>query len=135
VSDHAVPWRVFLGVAAFVAVLGVVYWFVTYEDAGTTLLALASGLGLMFGGYLFVQDRRRTGATGTGHAGRAAARPPEPPSGDHYLPEASVWPFGIGVGLFLAVNGLILGLAWTLPGAVLVATSVGGFVRQSRQRA
>jgi Cytochrome c oxidase subunit IV len=126
VSDHAVPWRVFLGVAAFVAVLGVLYWFVTYEDAGTTLLALASALGLFFGGYLFLQDRRRTGD----------ARPhDEPPAEEHYLPESSIWPFGIGVGLFLAFNGLILGLAWTLPGAVLVATSVGGFVRQSRQRA
>ncbi len=105
--------------AAFVAVLGAVYWFVSYEDAGTTLLALAAGLALFFGAYLFVQDHKR----------------PRPARGEHYLPEASLWPFGIGFGLFLAANGLILGLAWTLPGAVLVATSVGGFVLQSRHRA
>lgn len=117
--------------AAFVAVLGAVYWFVSYEDAGTTLLALAAGLALFFGAYLFVQDHKRP----------RPAQPPAQPRGsggvprDHYLPEASVWPFGIGFGLFLAANGLILGLAWTLPGAVLVATSVGGFVLQSRHRA
>ena len=81
------------------------------------------GLGFAFGGYLFVQDRKR--------------RDPGPSSSDseEYLPQSSVWPFGIGFGVFLAFNGLILGLPWTLPGVVLVATSVGGFVRQSRYRA
>jgi len=116
-----VQWRIFLGLAAFIAILGVIYWFVSYEDAGTTLLALAAGLALLFGGYLFVQDRKRPAAD--------SHRPAE-----EYLPHSSVWPFGIGFGLFLAVNGLILGPAWAVPGAVLVATSVGGFVRQSRHR-
>ena len=121
-TELRIQWRIFLGLAAVIAVLGVVYWFVSYEDAGTTLLALAAGLALLFGGYLFVQDRK---------LGRA----PHPEAAELYLPHSSVWPFGIGFGLFLAVNGLILGLAWTLPGAVLVATSVGGFVLQSRHRA
>jgi hypothetical protein len=113
--------RIFLGLAIFIAVLGAIYWFVSYEDAGTTLLALASGLALLSGGYLLVQDRK----------GATAARPEEE---EPYLPHSSVWPFGIGFGLFLAANGLILGPAWTLPGAVLVGTSVGGFVLQSRYR-
>jgi uncharacterized membrane protein YfcA len=122
-NDLRVQWKIFLALAALIALYAVIYWFVSYEDAGTTLLALAAGLALLFGGYLFVQDRK---------AGPAAA-PPEP--GEHYLPESSLWPLGIGVGVFLAFNGLILGLAWTVPGVVLVATSVGGFVRQSRHRA
>ena len=121
-ADLKVQWRIFLGLAVFIAVIGVIYWFVSYEDAGTTLLALAAGLALMCGGYLFVQDRRKTPATFAGH---------EP----QYLPHESVWPFGIGFGVFLAFNGLILGLAWALPGAVIVATSLGGFVAQSRRRA
>jgi len=122
-TELRVQWRIFLGLAIFIAVLGAVYWFVSYEDAGTTLLALASGLALLFGGYLFVQDRKRAAP---------AAHPEGEP--EHYLPHSSVWPFGIGFGFFLAANGLILGLAWTVPGAVLVATSVGGFVLQSRYR-
>ena len=109
--------------AAFIAVLGAIYWFVSYEDAGTTLLALASGLALLFGGYLWVQDRKRPDSG------------PRREAEDHYLPHESVWPFGIGFGVFLAFNGLILGLAWTVPGAVIVATSLGGFVAQSRRRA
>jgi hypothetical protein len=124
-DDLRTAWRIFLGMAAFVAVMGAIYWFVSYEDAGTTLLALASGLAALFGGYLFVQDRKRRDAAAT------SAHSDE----EHYLPASSVWPFGIGFGVFLAFNGLILGLPWTLPGVVLVATSVGGFVRQSRYRA
>lgn len=120
-TELRVQWRIFLGLAVFIAVLGVIDWFVSYEDAGTTLLALASVLALLFGGYLFVQDRK-------------VAAAPARPHHDEYLPHSSVWPFGIGFGFFLAANGLILGLAWTVPGAVLVATSVGGFVLQSRYR-
>jgi cytochrome c oxidase subunit IV len=122
VADLKVLWRIFLGLAAFIAVIGAIYWFVSYEDAGTTLLALAAGLALMCGGYLFVQDRRKAPATPGDH-------------GSQYLPHESVWPFGIGLGVFLAFNGLILGPAWALPGAVIVATSLGGFVSQSRRRA
>jgi uncharacterized membrane protein YfcA len=122
-SELRVQWRIFLALAGFIALYAAIYWFVSYEDAGTTLLALASGLALMFGGYLFVQDRKAA----------AAASSPEP--GEPYLPQSSLWPLGIGVGVFLAFNGLILGLPWTVPGVVLVATSVGGFVRQSRYRA
>jgi hypothetical protein len=124
VPDLRTVWRIFLGMAAFVGVMGAIYWFVSYEDAGTTLLGLSSGLAALFGGYLFVQDRKRHGAGPTSAHEQS-----------EYLPESSVWPFGIGLGVFLAFNGLILGLPWTLPGVVLVATSVGGFVRQSRYRA
>ena len=125
-SELRVQWRIFLGMAAFVALFGAVYWFMTYEDAGTTLLALTSGLAALFGGYLLVQDRKRP---------RAADPAPAPAEAEQYLPHSSLWPFGIGVGVFLAFNGLILGLPWTLPGVVLVATSIGGFARQSRHRA
>ena len=121
-ADLKVQWRIFLGLAAFIAVIGAIYWFVSYEDAGTTLLALAAGLALMCGGYLFVQDRKEIPAT-------------SPEDEPQYLPHESVWPFGIGLGVFMAFNGLILGPAWAVPGAVVVATSLGGFVAQSRRRA
>ena len=121
-ADLKVQWRIFLGLAAFIAVIGAIYWFVSYEDAGTTLLALAAGLALMCGGYLFVQDRKEIPAT-------------SPEDEPQYLPHESVWPFGIGLGVFMAFNGLILGPAWAVPGAVVGATSLGGFGAQSRRRA
>src|SRR5258706_128250 len=93
----AVQARVFLGVAAFMALIGVVYWFASYEPAGTTMLALAATLVGMCGVYL--QIRYEHAAT-------------EPHDDEYYLPHASIWPFGVGVGALLAVNGLIVGLGY-----------------------
>jgi hypothetical protein len=121
--DLRVQWQLFLGVAAFIALLAAVYWFVSYEDAGTTMLALSCGLALLFGGWLFLQDRRSAHGPATSHD-----LPP------HYLPESSVWPLGVGVGVALALNGLILGWAYAVPGAVIVALAVAGLVAQSRRR-
>src|SRR4029079_16710484 len=58
-ADRAVPWRVFLGVGVFIAVLAIVYWFVSYEDAGTTMLVLASCLALFCGVWFYLQDGQR----------------------------------------------------------------------------
>jgi hypothetical protein len=164
--DAAVPWRIFVGIAVFMALIAVVYWFVSYEDAGTVMLALASGLALLFGGWLFLQDRRRPGAvtrpapathpapapTVTHPApAPAGARPAAAPAGavtdapgsagapaaatEHpYLPEASVWPFVMGLGALVALNGLILSWAYAVPGAALLVFGVVGFVAQGRRR-
>jgi hypothetical protein len=53
---------------------------------------------------------------------------------DEYLPHASVWPFAIGVGSAAIFVGLVLGIWVALPGIVLLALGVGGFVRQTRRR-
>jgi len=103
-----------------------VYWFVSYEDAGTTMLVLASCLALFCGAWLYVQDRARPVATGGESAHGDAAHP--------YLPDASVWPFVIGIGAALTLNGLILGWPYAVPGVVLLGLAVVGFVGQSRRR-
>jgi len=125
-ADRAVPWRVFLGVGVFIAVLAIIYWFVSYEDAGTTMLVLASCLALFCGIWFYLQDRRRV-VEPTGGADRRDAAPP-------YLPDASVWPIAVGVSTALALNGLIIGWAYAVPGAALLALAVVGFVVQSRRR-
>ena len=116
-------WRMFLGVAVFMTVIGVVYWFASYEPAGTTMLALAAVLAAMCGVYLRVN----------------AAAAPEPAAGhthghDDYLPESSVWPLGVGVGALLATNGMIVSFGYAIPGLVLLAAAVGGLAAQSRRR-
>ena len=40
----------YLGVTAFFVVIGTIYWFWSYEDAGATMLAAASLLGLVAAG-------------------------------------------------------------------------------------
>lgn len=117
--DAVVPWRTFAAVGAFVAVLAAIYWFTSYEEAGTALLVLASALSLWSAAYL-----RRHGAS--------------PPDDDEaetaYLPHESVWPFVIGLGVFLALNGLLVGGWFFVPGVAVLALGLAGWLRQSRAR-
>ena len=120
--DLLVQWRIFAGIAVFMAVIGSLYWFTAYEEAGTSMLALSSGLALLVGVYLWRQDRP---ASPSAHVHSEA---------DEYLPAASIWPFGIGVSAFLTFNGLILGLGYAVPGIILMVLSLAGFIAQSRKR-
>jgi hypothetical protein len=129
--DLRVQWQMFLGIAVFVAIIDIVYWFVSYERAGTTMLTLTAGLAALCGGWLFIQDHRDTAAR---------SHPNEPQEGDtggddHYLPATSWWPLVIGVGVALAVNGLILSWPFAVPGGIVLMLGIGGFVSDSRRRA
>ncbi len=114
--------RMFLFVGSAVGTMSLIYLF-TDDDAGQMMLGVASLLGLMCGIYLFLH--------------RTAA---EPGSADDasadalYLPHASIWPFWIGLAAFFLTNGLILGTWFLVPGAVLMAVGVVGFIRQTRAR-
>lgn len=123
--DLTVQWRMFLGIAAFMAVIAIVYWFASYEEAGTTMLALAAGLAGLCGGWLLLQERK-VGAQEVGDAAGEA---------EHYLPAASAWPFAVGTGAALALNGLILGWPYAVPGALVLAVALAGFVSEARRRA
>jgi uncharacterized membrane protein YkgB len=125
-SDLRVQLRLFGGVAAFIALLTVVYWFASYERAGTTMLALSSALVLLCASYLYVQERR--------HPVSAAEPTEATPEAQQYLPESSIWPFGIGLGALLTLNGIIVGWGYGIPGLAVLLASVAGFVAQSRRR-
>ena len=120
-SDADFGWKMFAGISVFMAVICVVYWFASYEPAGTIMLALAAALAGLCGLYLRV-ELNRTEPAASGEE-------------EHYLPHSSLWPFGIGLGALLAVNGAIVGFAFAIPGVVLLMFAVVGFVGQSRRRA
>ncbi|HEY8547138.1 MAG TPA: cytochrome c oxidase subunit 4 [Acidimicrobiales bacterium] len=131
VPDRTVAWRIFAGIGAFVVFLAILYWFASYEDAGSVLLLLAAVLSLWFGAYLWLQQRRPDRA--------ADASQVDEPAGAGvsealYLPHASVWPLVIGVGAASVANGLVLGTWVIVPGLAALALGIGGFVRQSRRR-
>jgi Cytochrome c oxidase subunit IV len=115
--------RMYLVIAGFLVVAFVIYLLASYEWAGTVLLLVGAVMGLLMGGYLERQARLRTDPAAVG-----------PPVEEDYLPHASIWPFGLGVGALLMANGLALGLWAVLPGAALTAGSVWGFARQSKLR-
>jgi hypothetical protein len=126
-DDRVVSWRIFLGIGVFMAFLAVLYWFTSYEDAGTALLALSGVLALWFGSYLWLQQRRADSAL-------QADIDAEQDGGPLYLPHASAWPFAIGLGAATLANGLVLGIWVVVPGVALLTLGIGGFVHQSRHR-
>jgi len=121
VNEAGFSWKMFAGISVFMAVIGTVYWFASYEPAGTVMLGLAAALAGLCAVYLRVELGRAD--TSEGH------------DEEQYLPHSSLWPFGIGVGALLAVNGAIVGFAFAIPGVVLLMFAVVGFVGQSRRRA
>jgi hypothetical protein len=119
--------RIFLALAAFFFVLGAVYWFVSYEWAGTVLLLLSGGLSILTGGFLAL-------------VGRNGGLREELEVEDYedrdvlFLPHASLRPFWLGMGAILLASGLALGIWLLLPGFVLVAIGVVGMVEEGRRR-
>jgi hypothetical protein len=118
--DRVVPARVFVGIGAVIAVLTVVYGVFADEEAGKAVLTLTVAFCLWIGAYLWLRSR------------------PDVEADDHdgalYLPHASVWPFGIGVGAFMLANGLLIGGWFFVPGVAVTVLSLAGFVRQTRTR-
>ncbi|MBA2281226.1 MAG: cytochrome c oxidase subunit 4 [Acidimicrobiia bacterium] len=120
--DTVVPWRVFGVVGVVIAVLAAIYWFTSYEEAGTAMLTLAAALALWAATYLWRQ-------------GRLTPAPEQIGEGDEvYLPHESVWPFAIGCGAFLLLNGLLIGGWFFLPGGAVMVMGLFGFIRQTRER-
>jgi Cytochrome c oxidase subunit IV len=120
--------RFYLGLTVFFIVVGALYWFTSYEDAGATMLAAAALLGVLVGGYLLVQARRmaprpedRADATLAEGAG---------PVGEFATP--TVWPFVFGLGSVVLATGTVYGIFVFLGGAVVVGFGLVGMVRQSR---
>ena len=123
-ADEQVPWRVFSAVSAFVLASAILYGVTSGEEAGATMLAVSSLLAGWCGLFLWRNARRFE----AGHGAHAEA--PEAA----YLPDASPWPFGIGIGLTLVLNGLLIGTWFLVPGVMLLGVSLAGFARQSRHR-
>ena len=115
--------RTYLVLGVAVALMAAVYWFTSYEDAGTVMLVLAACLALFIGGYLALTARRASASA----SGQEAD--PEP-----YLPHASAWPFFVGVAALITLNGLALGLFALVPGVIAMGIALAGYAGQSRRR-
>ncbi len=123
-ADAQVPWRIFGAVGVFIAVIALVYGVTSGEHAGGVMLSVAAILGLWCGTFLW--RNLRAFEAGTAHD--------EVDPSDAYLPEASPWPFGIGLGATLILNGLLIGSWFLVPGVMVLVLSLAGFARQSRHR-
>jgi Cytochrome c oxidase subunit IV len=112
--------RVFLGVTGFFAVIGIVYWFTSYEDAGSVMLAACAGMGFLAGAAILVLSRDA--------APRAEDDPDASPAEGagivDVFPIYSIWPFAVGLSSALAASGFAFGSWLVIIGGGAFAVSV-----------
>ena len=117
----------FLGV--FFGIVGIVYWFWSYEDAGTAMLVGTSALGFLPGAYYFFWHRRM----GQRVEDRDDASIAEGAGDINSFPGSSIWPFVMGMGAFLTLLSLVFGIWLILPGITLIITALVGVTSESRR--
>ena len=120
--------RFLLGAGAFAVLVAIVYWFLSYEDAGFVMLGLMGIASAIIGGYLL-------------YRGYGVRRSEDDPDADYQqgageevgrFSSGSIWPLVMGLGTVLALQGFIFG-AWLVGfGLVLFAWAVVGFMLESR---
>jgi cytochrome c oxidase subunit IV len=116
----------FLG--AFFGVVGLVYWFWSYEDGGGVMLLGATLLGFLPGSYYFFWHRRM--------GNRLEDRDAEIAEGAGEIdsfPSSSIWPFVMGMGAFTTVLGLVFGIWFFFLGVPLILTALTGVTAESRR--
>jgi hypothetical protein len=117
----------FLGV--FFGLVGLVYWFWSYEQAGTAMLVGTCTLGFLPGSYYFYWHRRM----GKRVEDREDASIAEGAGDIDSFPSSSIWPFVLGMGAFLTVNSLVFGIWLIFPGISLILTALVGVTAESRR--
>jgi hypothetical protein len=118
-----------LGIAVFFGIVGAVYWFTSYEDAGFLMLIGTTGLGLLPGSYYFWWSRHMK------------ARPEDDPDATikgssgivDSFPNSSIWPFILGMGAFMVALSFVFGI-WLVPiaASLLISGLIGATVESRR---
>ena len=118
----------YTALSVFLVLGGVIYGVWSREAAGTVLLVLVGLFAGIVAGYLAFQDRlERTTARGSTEEADVEEH-------DQYLPHSSIWPFEMGVGMATSFTGMVLGWAVLVPGLLILAHSIVGWIGQSRRR-
>ena len=117
----------FLGL--FFGLVGIVYWFWSYEQAGTAMLVGTSLLGFLPGSYYFFWHRRM----GKRVEDREDASIEEGAGEINSFPGSSIWPFVMGMGAALTVVSLVFGTWLIFPGISLILTALVGVTAESRR--
>jgi hypothetical protein len=125
-----VEWRLFAGIGGFLVLTSALYWFVSYEDAGTTMLVLGMAAVFMVAGWLFVQSRK----VGLRPEDRPDARPEDGAGEVGYFPSSSIWPFVIGVGTTVVACGLAFGAYMALTGGLIMFVGFIGYAAEASSK-
>ncbi len=112
--------RIWLALAGFLAVAGVVYGLSSHEVAGAPLL-LVGGATFAYLGLVAVREVRRTPPGDESEEGAEAEEPP------HVAP--TIWPFGFSIAAVLLALGLIVSHLILVVGGVAFVLSAAGWLR------
>jgi len=125
--------RILVGTAAFGLVVGAIYWFISYEAAGTTLL-LALGIAPLILAAYAERDRRRTGADTSPLPEDLPDARAEDSAGEDVgsFPAESAWPIALAGASVLVLGGIVYGPALLVIGLLGGTVAVMGLMRESR---
>lgn len=112
--------------AAFSGVIGVIYWFVSYEPAGSALLGSMAVAPLIAALYVFARARG-----GPAPEDRDDADPGEGSGLYGSFPSASPWPPILALGFGLCAGGLIYGSWLLVLGLLMCSVAIMGLMRES----
>jgi hypothetical protein len=132
--------RLFLAIATFLVLAGIVYAIFADDDAGTVLLVAAgifAGITSVFVGKHQMATLADVERQEWGETAAVLYGPPEvdEPAGDAlYLPPGSIWPSVMAAGATLLLSGFAIGLWILIPGVLVLIPGVVGFVAEGRAR-
>jgi len=116
-------------IGVFFGIMGIVYWFTSYEDAGFLMLMGSALLGILPGGYYLWWSKRMKPLEGD----LPDASVSDGEGVIDSFPGSSIWPFLLGMGAMFATLSFIFGL-WLAPIALALGLSaVIGAVVESRR--
>jgi hypothetical protein len=120
--------RIFMGLGAFLIVMGIIYGLIAGEYEGLTEMLTVAGGALVVGGYLARVVQRARAAVAAQAAGAGSASDDEP----HVPP--TIWPLVFALSMIGVVIGSV-GPRWILvAGAVVLVVSLVGWSLDVRQQ-
>lgn len=125
--------RFFLRIALFTILIGTIYWFVSYEEAGTILFAgiVASAATFALVIALRVRAARQGGRSVKALLGFADVGDDRPLNLDEdTFPSASMWPAAGSVGFTLIAVGLVYGAWLWVPGLAITLSATWGWLTE-----
>jgi hypothetical protein len=120
--------KVFLGSGTFILASATIYWFVSYEPAGTILLIGTAAATYVMAAYVWLKVRTSVEPVedrGDADPGEGAGQPITSFTMD------SPWPLVFGIGVAVLACGLVFGFALLIVGAILTVAGIIGLMRES----
>lgn len=127
--------RFFVRTAIFTVLIGTIYWFVSYEEAGSILLAGIVASAVFFVAVIaaHVRASRRGGRSIKALLGFADTGADAPLALDEdVFPTSSAWPLVVSVAAVLVGVGVIYGAWLWIPGAALGLAGAWGWLTETR---